>query len=1234
MRFVRKYILAGNPKTAEKTLRQLASVDDATVRCRLAENSSTPADVLERLCHDFNPEVRAALVFNSAVSLDILKELCNDEDLNVRLSLAEGKELPEPVLTILTEDENPYVRDCAERTLEIRALEARLKADNFKPEPGEDARLGALLCKSGWLDGELLSRLLDIAEGEQKPLGQIILQETDLSHETVVAALKAQGAIRRGQTSITDAVEALHKRHSCLSPGQDFDCRPFQKEEPVTRASLRKHSRPQDTYPGPLAITATQNTNIPWRIWQTSQYRIDQILADSDSLADAAAGLLQAICQAAHWDAGVLWEVNHHNNQLTRVDAWQVSTGATPLSIAELPGQAWRTGTCVWSSDIPVDPEQANSDSSKIVSSLAFPIQTQDNVAGVMEFFYREGRRTDESMAILEAAGHQIGLFIERKEAQKRLREFHAIIAAIGGALIRTANMKELLQSCAQAIVTHLNAAFARIWTLDETGNYLILQASAGLYTHIDGAHQRIRVGQFKVGLIASEQKPHLTNDVQNDPRVSNKEWAKKEGMMAFAGYPLMVDGKLVGVMALFARQALTQNTIEALGSIADHVALGIKRKLNEDSQRKLASIVESCNDAIVSSDLDGMITQCNEAAEQLCGYSTLDLLYQPISMLFACKVSSKQLFNVEKLQRGENLKRFETIFKRGDGSLVDVSMTLSAIRDSAGEMTGVAIIARDISQRKRNEKLLSVQYSAARIMAESTSLNEAASKIIERIAQSFQWQWGAFWMVDERHNHLRCRFVWNNGSEALHELTSISKIMPLAPGVGTIGQAYAQSRFCWAPDFSTSNKCPRAGIAQKAGTHACLAFPIILSGKVLAVFEFVDTHIDEPDNDLINMMSSLGVLMAQFMERKAAEEKAQLALQAEQKIAQSIIHLAPAAIARLDMTLAIKSFNRQFAEQFAASAKDPEELMEKFIFQLLPDLPNEKLIHAVESKIPFSLNNYTMTSGAEKRVKHWDLAGWPVEADDGGMIVMAIEVTDKVKLAQQRDDFVATLTHDLKNPLIGAIRVLSFMLEGKGGNLDQNQIALLKTLASSNQHMLDLISHLLEIYRYEAGCEQLNFVPVDVKTLVKESVQHSLAATADLKVDLRMTFCQSDNTISADRLAISRVIENLLSNAIKFTGENGEIVVTGSKCAETYILEVKDTGSGISKRDREKIFERYSQGEHGLKHKMGTGLGLYLCRKIVEGHAGTITCDSEVGRGAVFTVRLPIRQSNRNDSN
>jgi signal transduction histidine kinase len=162
-----------------------------------------------------------------------------------------------------------------------------------------------------------------------------------------------------------------------------------------------------------------------------------------------------------------------------------------------------------------------------------------------------------------------------------------AVRADVSAALAKPIPAREMLQECALAMVRHLDAAFARIWTLNHAEGELELQASAGCYTRLDGTHSRIKMGNLKVGLIALEQKAYLTNDVLSDARVGDKEWARSGGFVSFAGYPLVVDGRTVGVMGMFAHHALSDAVTEALASVADAIAQGLQRRRSEEALRK-----------------------------------------------------------------------------------------------------------------------------------------------------------------------------------------------------------------------------------------------------------------------------------------------------------------------------------------------------------------------------------------------------------------------------------------------------------------------------------------------------------------------------------------------------------------------------------------------------------------------------------------------------------------------
>ena len=231
-------------------------------------------------------------------------------------------------------------------------------------------------------------------------------------------------------------------------------------------------------------------------------------------------------------------------------------------------------------------------------------------------------------------------------------------------------------------------------------------------------------------------------------------------------------------------------------------------------------------------------------------------------------------------------------------------------------------------------------------------------------------------------------------------------------------------------------------------------------------------------------------------------------------------------------------------------------------------------------------------------------------------------DVTEQKKADRLRDDFIATLTHDLRTPLLAAIQTLKFFLDGALGELDEKQRLLLSTMQKSNEDLLGLVNALLEVYKYDAEKLVLNKSDFNIYDLTK-LVYDELKPLADSKnIEFKIEVIDKDLVINADKSELRRVICNLCGNAINYTPEEGVVKITVKNEAQDLIFSVSDTGCGIPQEDIPNMFQRFSQGT-SKKRSAGTGLGLYLSRQIIESHGGKIWLESTVNKGSEFSFIL-----------
>ena len=302
------------------------------------------------------------------------------------------------------------------------------------------------------------------------------------------------------------------------------------------------------------------------------------------------------------------------------------------------------------------------------------------------------------------------------EDRASELEALASLRSVIGEHLATGDTLRAILQKCVEAIVCHLNVAFARIWTLDEGSDTLVLQASAGIYTHINGPHGRVRVGDFKIGRIAKNKTPHLSNTVTTDPEVGDKQWAQREGMVAFAGYPLMLESSVVGVMALFARRTLSKGVLDELGSIGNGITQWIKRKQVEEKleERKewLRVTLASIGDAVIATDKAGIVNFINPVALRLLAIKEESILHQPLEHHFRAIVQAtrQQAENpIARVLRETNFIGFSdnTSLLCADELEIPIENSASPIYDASGNLIGAVMVFRDITERRKAEAQL-----------------------------------------------------------------------------------------------------------------------------------------------------------------------------------------------------------------------------------------------------------------------------------------------------------------------------------------------------------------------------------------------------------------------------------------------------------------------------------------------------------------------------------------------
>jgi len=302
---------------------------------------------------------------------------------------------------------------------------------------------------------------------------------------------------------------------------------------------------------------------------------------------------------------------------------------------------------------------------------------------------------------------------------------------------------------------------------------------------------------------------------------------------------------------------------------------------------------------------------------------------------------------------------------------------------------------------------------------------------------------------------------------------------------------------------------------------------------------------------------------------------------------------------------------------------QDKKDLISKNLFDIAVSEKQQFLKSNLTNKNKSFLRNYHVINYKEDARIPVEISIAKAKGDKEDFYVAVVrDVTYQKETERLRDDFIATLTHDLRTPLLATISGLEFILDKSLGEINDKQVNLFSAMKKSSEDMLGLVNALLEVYRYEAGKTYLCKTKFDIIKLINECKDELTPLAQKTNTIIKLDKKEDEIFINADKNEIRRVITNLIGNAIQHALKSTLIQIKVEKNEKDLKVDVIDNGIGLNKEECDKLFNRFSQGTK-QKRSCSTGLGLYLSRQIIEAHSGKIYAKSEPNKGSRFTFEL-----------
>jgi PAS domain S-box-containing protein len=686
---------------------------------------------------------------------------------------------------------------------------------------------------------------------------------------------------------------------------------------------------------------------------------------------------------------------------------------------------------------------------------------------------------------------------------------------------------------------------------------------------------------------------------------------------------PVIDRQSQTGLLVIAREQPLNADEQWQLSALADQGAIALgnarlyemklaetvrARDLSQIALLRLAAIVESSDDAIVSKDLNGIINSWNQGAERILGFTAEEVIGQPVTILIPPDRQAEETEILSRIRKGERIEHFETVRQRKDGSLINVSLTVSPIKNERGEVVGASKIARDITQSKEAQEqlrraldfdqtvMLSMGEGLYTVDTEGrvTFMNPAAQKIFG-------------WTLDEilgRRMHDVTHHTHPDGTPFPREECE---------GLQVPGEGRMMSEF-------------QDVFIRKDGTF----FDVVYSSSPLRSG---------------GEITGLVVVFRDITERNRAEQ--------EIRFQAHLLNAVEQAVIATDLDGKIIFWN-SFAEKlYGWSAA---EALGANILELTPS----PVLKEQAADILATLQAGQSWQG-EFEVRRRDGTSFPAQVNDSpivnakgeliGIVGVSVDNTERRRAEEEReslllreqearaeaeganrlkDEFLATLSHELRNPLNVVIGYSEILRRSEETRKPSFVIRAAETIRRNALAQSRLVSDLLDLSRLQMGKLSLDRQPLSLSTVITEAIETVGAEARAKGISLSVDLDTEVLMVEGDSIRLGQIAWNLLNNAVKFTPANGEVRITLGQEGDEARLVVEDSGQGIAPEFLPHVFEIFRQADASSSRRQGgMGIGLALVKQLVELHDGRVQADSAgINLGARFTVWIPLYKS------